>query len=186
VLPSLVDNRLLVRETFDEYDHKKQQYHAFVSAGSRFEVLYLYDFDQNRCNSLRQLTLPERQQLEARLKQQNPDARVTIVSRRYFYCGTEDPEGWYYEQIQFPGWAAYNEKLEEVQRAREMGHAEFPLLEFDDAPEGQNQDNQMLFTRSMICVPQMKEDRGVALTPTAIVYLPEGNSDGYAFCFGKE
>lgn len=89
----------------------------FASSGSSLDGLYLYDFDQNRCNTLRQLTLSEHQQLETRLRQQNIDAQVTMVSRRYFV--STDKEECYHEQIQFPGWAAYNQKLWEVPRARE-------------------------------------------------------------------
>lgn len=99
---------------------------------------------------------------------------------------TLEDEEYYYEQIKFPGWAAYEKELWKVQRARETGEAKFPLLEFDDAPEGQNQNRQILFTRSMICLPRIKEDRKIALTSSAIVYLPKGNADGYAFYFGKE
>lgn len=186
-LPSLVENRLLIRERYDEYSHDKQQYHVVASNRYSFDVLYLYDFDQNRCNSLRHLTLPERQQLETQLKQQNADARVRVVSRRY--CVTEDGEEYYYKQIQFPGWREHEQKLEDVQSARGKGEAEFPLLEFDEAPKGQNQDAQILFIRSMICLPPMREDAKVALTPSAIVYLPErgeDGKDGYAFYFGKE
>ncbi|KAL6892026.1 hypothetical protein GGI43DRAFT_425012 [Trichoderma evansii] len=172
-LPSLVENRLLVRRRFGIWGYDEQQYHVFASRLGSFEVLYLYDFDQSRCNTLRQLTLPELQQLEARLRQQNADARVTVVSRK----------------ISFPDWEAYGEKRWRVQRACEMWQAKFPLLEFDDAPEGQNQDHQLLFTRSMICLPLIREDedrRKLALTSSAIVCLPTGDADRYAFYFGKE
>lgn len=188
VLPSLIENRLLIRQRYDSFSHDKQQYHVVASHQEKFDVLYLYDFDQNRCNSLRHLTLPERQLLETRLKRQNIEARVRVVSRRY--CVSEDEEDYYYKRIQFPGWMEYDQKLYEIQTAREKGEAEFPLLEFDEAPKGQNQDVHILFTRSMICLLPMREFGGkVALTPSAIVYLPEGGKDGedgYAFYFGKE
>lgn len=187
-LPSLVENRLLIQQNYCSTTYDKQQYHVVSSDRYSFDVFYLYDFDQNRCNSLRHLTLTERQQLETRLKEQNADARVRVVSRRY--CVMDDGEEYYYEQIQFPGWREYDRKLYEIQTAREKGEAEIPLLEFDEAPRGQNQDVHILFLRSMICLPPMREyDSKVALTPSAIVYLPEGGEggkDGYAFYFGKE
>ncbi|KAL7797343.1 hypothetical protein V8C37DRAFT_370772 [Trichoderma ceciliae] len=185
-LPSLVGNKLLVLEHIEEYDHDKDKYHAFKiphSALGTFQVLYLHDFDQGRCKTLRRLSPhPERQDLEARLKERNPDARVTVVSRM-FYTSIEDVDDT--EKDTSPEWKTHIRELWEIEQAREKGEAEFPVLEFDDPPEGRD-DPRLLFTRSMICLPKIRDGEAFALTTSAILELPLYNADGYVHYFGKE
>lgn len=184
-LASIEGNRLLVREYIDDYEHEQDQYRAFKtpnSAFGTFQVLYLYDFDQDRCKALRQLSSPEREALEARLKELNPEARVTVVSRM-FYTSIEEEEDT--EKDESPEWKARVRKVWETQWAREKGEAEFPVLEYDDPPEGQD-NPRMLFTRTMICLPKMKTGEMLALTTSAIVELPLRDANGYVHYFGKE
>ncbi|KAM0250713.1 hypothetical protein ACHAQJ_008507 [Trichoderma viride] len=182
---SLAGNKLLVRELIEEYGHDQEKWRGFTAKGflGTFQILYLYDFDQDRCKALRQLSPgPERDNLEARLKERNPDARVTVVSRMYYTSIEDDFD---MEKDASPEWEAHVRKLWEIQQEREEGDGEFPVLEYDDPPEGQD-DPRMLFTRSMICLPKMRDGEKIALTTSAIVEFPTYNADGYIFYFGEE
>lgn len=182
-LPALAGNRLLVRQHLDEYGHDQDSYHGFKaphSSQGTFQVLYLYDFDQGRCKALRQLSPPERRALEERLKELNPDARVTVASRM-FYASVEDEDDM--EKDPSPEWEAHVRELWEVDQARQRGEATFPTLEFDDAPKGRDDDARMLFTRSMVCLPRVREGEALALTTSAVVELPSPEADGYVHCF---
>ncbi|KAL7951490.1 hypothetical protein V8C42DRAFT_304225 [Trichoderma barbatum] len=185
-LPSLAGNKLLVRESLEEYIHDEDYYHAYkapyTSVGS-FQVLYLYDFDQGRCKALRQLSPgPERQDLETRLKERNPEARVTVMARMY-YTSIEDEDD--REKDTSPEWKAHLRELFEIQQAREQGEAEWPTLEFDDPPEGHD-DPRLLFTRSMVCLPKIRDGASFAMTTSAIIELPSRKGDGYVHYFGAE
>ncbi|PTB62302.1 hypothetical protein BBK36DRAFT_1129517 [Trichoderma citrinoviride] len=183
-LPALAGNRLLVRQHLEEYDHDADSYHGFKAPHSSFgtfQVLYLYDLDQDRCKALRQLSPTERQALEARLKELNPDARAAVVSRM-FYASIEDEDDM--ERDASPEWEAHVRELWEVQQARQRGEATFPTLEFDDAPGGHDDDDaRILFTRSMVCLPSVRDGEALALTTSAIVELPTPAADGYVHCF---
>jgi hypothetical protein len=100
-----------------------------------------------------------------------------------FYTSIEDDFDM--EKDASPEWKAHFRKLWETEQARDKGEAEFPVLEFDDPPEGQ-EDPRILFTRSMVCVPKKKDGEAVALTTSAIVELPSYNADGYVHYFGGE
>ncbi|KAL6870423.1 hypothetical protein J3F83DRAFT_736281 [Trichoderma novae-zelandiae] len=181
-LPALAGNRLLVRQHLEEYDHDEDCYHGFKAPHSSFgtfQVLYLYDFDQDRCKALRRLSPPERPALEARLKELNPDARVTVVSRM-FYASIEDEDDM--EKGPSPEWKAHVRELWEIEQARKRGEAKFPTLEFDDPPKGHD-DARMLFTRSMVCLPKVRDGEAFALTTSAMVELPSPEADGYVHCF---
>ncbi|RFU73131.1 hypothetical protein TARUN_9131 [Trichoderma arundinaceum] len=182
-LPSLAGNKLLVKEWIGDYDHEEDQYHSFDRSMGWFRVLYLYDFDQARCKALRQLSPhSERQDLETRLKEQNPEARVTVVSRMFYASIEEEDDS---EKTTSPEWKAHVRERWETQRARETGEAKFPVLEFDDPPE--DQDNpRLLFTRSMICLPKIRDGARFALTTSAIIELPSEEEDGYLNYFGEE
>lgn len=132
-----------------EYGHDVEKYHCFPNArlADEFKILYLYDFDQNRCKNLRELSPhSKRADLEARLKERNPDARVTVVSRM-FYTSIEDEDD--REEDTSPEWKEHFKQLWATGEARGKGEAEFPVLEFDDPPKGENSP-RMLFTRSMV------------------------------------
>lgn len=184
-LPSLVGNKLLVREHVEEYEHDEDNYHGYRAPHSpwTFQVLYLYDFDQGRCKALRQLSPhPERQDLEARLKERNPDARVTVMARMYYTSIEEEDDR---ESDQSPEWKAHMRELFEIEQARQQGEAKFPTLEFDDPPTGHD-NPRMLFTRSMICLPKIRDGEALAMTTSAIVELPTHEADGYVHYFGPE
>lgn len=183
-LSSLAGNKLLVQEDL-EYEHDEEKFRGFHKANSfgEFKILYLYDFDQNRCKNLRQLSpSSERADLEARLKEHNSDARVTVVSRM-FYTSIEDDFD--KEEDDSPEWKEHFRQLWVTGQARGKGEAEFPVLEFDDPPEGQN-NPRMLFTKSMVCLPKIREGEMFALTTSAIVELPTHEADGYVHFFGEE
>lgn len=186
-LPALAKNRLLVRQHVEESDHDARSYHGFKASHSSFgtfQVLYLYDFDQDRCRALRQLSPPERQALEARLKELNPDARVTVTSRM-FYASIEDEDDM--ERDPSPEWKAHVRELWEVEQARQRGEARFPALEFDEPPKGCDDDARLVFTRSMVCLPRVRDGEGLALTASAVVELPTPTADGsvqLVVCFG--
>ncbi|KAH8130900.1 hypothetical protein FP744_10004255 [Trichoderma asperellum] len=183
-LSSLVSNKLLVEEEL-EYGHDEEKFRGYHNARSfgEFRILYLYDFDQERCKKLRQLSPnSERADLETSLKEQNPDARVTVVSRM-FYASIEDDID--KEEDTSPEWEEHFRQLWVTGQARGKGEAEFPVLEFDDPPEGQN-NPRMLFTRSMLCLPKIREGEALALTTSAIVELPTNEADGYVHYFGEE
>ncbi|KAL7805778.1 hypothetical protein V8C44DRAFT_360821 [Trichoderma aethiopicum] len=180
-LPALAGNRLLVRQHLEEYDHDEGSYHSFKAPHSSFgtfQVLYLYDFDQDRCRALRQLPAPERRALEARLRELNPDARVTVTSRM-FYASIEDEDDM--EKDPSPEWEAHVRELWEVGQARQRGEAKFPALEFDEPPRGHDNDARMMFTRSMVCLPRVRDGEALALTASAIVELPTPMADGRAY-----
>ncbi|KAL6804276.1 hypothetical protein J3E68DRAFT_446723 [Trichoderma sp. SZMC 28012] len=185
-LPSLVGNKLLVREHIEEYEHDEDNYrgyHAPHTSFGTFQVLYLYDFDQDRCKALRQLSPgSERQDLETRLKERNPDASVVVMSRM-FYTSIEEEEDT--EKDTSPEWKAHMRKIWETKWAREKGEAKFPTLEFDDPPEGCD-DPRMLYTRSMICLPKIRDGEAFAMTTSAIIELPTSKADGYVHYFGAE
>ncbi|UKZ49740.1 hypothetical protein TrVGV298_003990 [Trichoderma virens] len=185
-LPSLVGNRLLVREDIEEYEHDEDNYHGYKASHSSFgtfQVLYLYDFDQGRCKALRQLSpQSERQDLETRLKERNPDANVTVTSRMFYTSIEEEDDR---EKDTSPEWEAHIRERWEIRWAREKGEAKFPTLEFDDPPEGRD-DPRMLFTRSMICLPKIRDGEALAMTTSAIIELPAPNADGYVHYFGTE
>ncbi|KAL7918977.1 hypothetical protein ACQKWADRAFT_323327 [Trichoderma austrokoningii] len=180
---SQVGNKLLVKEEL-EYEHEEEQYSGFNSQPfGQFQILYLYDFDQGRCKKLRQLSPDsERADLSARLKKRNPDARVTVMSRM-FYQSIEDPRDM--EVDTPPEWAEYIRQLWVTNEARGKGEAEFPVLEFDDPPEGHDSP-RMLYTRTMLCLPEIREGQQFALTTSAIVELPTHEADGYVHYFGEE
>lgn len=160
-------------------NHDEGRYHGFKAAHSSFgtfQVLYLYDFDQDRCRALRQLPPPERRTLEAQLRELNPDARVTVTSRM-FYASIEDEDDM--EKDPSPEWEAHVRELWEVGQARQRGEAKFPALEFDEPPKGHDDDARMLFTRSMVCLPRVRDGEALALTASAIVELPTPMADGY-------
>ncbi|OTA03887.1 hypothetical protein A9Z42_0044200 [Trichoderma parareesei] len=182
-LPAVAGNRLLVRQHVEEYDHDAGSYHGFKASHSSFgtfQVLYLYDFDQDRCRALSQLSPPERQALEARLKELNPDARVTVTSRM-FYASIEDEDDM--ERDPSPEWKAHVRELWEVEQARQRGEAKFPALEFDEPPKGRDDDARMMFTRSMVCLPRVRDGEALALTASAVVELPTPTADGSVHCF---
>ncbi|KAM0452095.1 hypothetical protein ACHAPV_009612 [Trichoderma viride] len=183
-LSSLAGNKLLVRDGL-EHEHDEEQYSGFHNAHSfgEFRILYLYDFDQNRCKKLRQLSPdPERADLAARLKERNPDARVTVVSRM-FYMGIE--EAMDTEEDTSPEWAEHVHQLWVTNEARGKGEAEFPVLEFDDPPKD-HKSPRMLYTRTMLCLPKIREGQEFALTTSAIIELPTHEADGYVHYFGEE
>lgn len=183
-LSSQAGNKLLVREDL-EYEHDENQYSGFHDARSfgEFKILYLYDFDQNRCNKLRQLSPDsERADLAARLKEQNPRARVTVVSRM-FYQGIEEADD--SEENTSPEWAEHVRQIWVTNEARGKGEAEFPVLEFDDPPKD-NKSPRMLYTRTMLCLPSIRESQQFALTTSAIIELPTDKADGYVHYFGEE
>ncbi|PON30345.1 hypothetical protein TGAM01_v200785 [Trichoderma gamsii] len=183
-LASLAGNKLLAREDL-EHEHDEEQYSGFHNARSfgEFQILYLYDFDQNRCNKLRQLSPDsERADLAARLKGRNPDARVTVVSRMS-YMGIE--EAMDMEEDTSPEWAEHVHQLWVTNEARGKGEAEFPVLEFDDPPKD-HKSPRMLYTRTMLCLPEIREGQEFALTTSAIIELPTHEADGYVHYFGEE
>ncbi|KAL6815837.1 hypothetical protein GGI42DRAFT_117858 [Trichoderma sp. SZMC 28013] len=185
-LPSLVGNKLLVQEHIEEYEHDEDNYHGYhaphFSVGT-FQVLYLYDFDQGRCKALRQLSPgSERQDLETRLKERNPKASVVVMSRM-FYTSIEEEEDM--EKDTPEEWKAHMKEVWETKWAREKGEAKFPTLEFDDPPEGCD-DPRMLYTRSMVCLPKIRDGEAVAMTTSAIIELPTAKADGYVHYFGAE
>ncbi|KAL7928782.1 hypothetical protein V8C35DRAFT_317297 [Trichoderma chlorosporum] len=185
-LSSLVGNKLLVREDIDEHEHDEDNYCAYngtYSSPGTFQVLYLYDFDQSRCKALRQLSPDvERQHLEARLKERNPKANVTVTSRR-FWAGIEEESD--EEEDTSPEWKAHIKNLWETRWARERGEAKFPTLEFDD-PLKAHDDGRILFTRSMLCLPKIRDGEQLAMTTSAIIEIPTLNADGYVHYFGAE
>jgi hypothetical protein len=183
-LASLAGNKLLAQEDLED-EHDDEQYSGFYNDRSfgQFQILYLYDFDQNRCNKLRQLPPDsERTDLAARLKERNPDARVTVVSRMS-YMGIE--EAMDTEQDTSPEWAEHVHQLWVTNEARGKGEAEFPVLEFDDPPKD-HKSPRMLYTRTMLCLPKIREGQEFALTTSAIVELPTHEADGYVHYFGEE
>lgn len=183
-LSSLAGNKLLVQDDL-EYEHDEEQFHGFHNDRrfGEFHILYLYDFDQNRCNKLRQLSPDsERAGLEARLKERNPDARVTVVSRMFCTSIEGDMDE---EDDTSPEWKEHFRQLWVTNEARGKGEAEFPVLEFDDPPKGSNTP-RMLYTRSMLCLSKIREGQELALTTSAIIELPTHEADGYVHYFGEE
>lgn len=183
-LSSLAGNKLLALEDL-EHEHDEEQYSGFHDARrfGEFKILYLYDFDQNRCKKLRQLSPDsERADLVARLKERNPDARVTVVSRMS-YMGIE--EAMDMEEDTSPEWAEHVRKLWVTDEARGKGEAEFPVLEFDDPPKDQKSP-RMMYTKTMLCLPNIREGQELALTTSAIIELPSDKADGYVHYFGEE
>ncbi|PNP56627.1 hypothetical protein THARTR1_03323 [Trichoderma harzianum] len=82
-------------------------------------------------------------------------------------------------------WKAHMRQVWETKWAREKGEAKVPTLEFDDPPEGCD-DPRMLYTRSMICLPKIRDGEAVAMTTSAIIELPTAKADGYVHYFGAE
>jgi hypothetical protein len=82
-------------------------------------------------------------------------------------------------------WNELDQKLWNIHDARAKGEAEFPVLEFDDPPEGQTKP-RMLYTRTMLCLPKIRAGEEIAMTTSAIIELPTNKADGYVHFFGEE
>lgn len=190
-LPSISDNRLLVgrRIDFDEEGFKKFAIEPpHVTGGT---ILFLYDFDQVRCNELLNTTAEQRISLESALREENANAQVSVVERNFSFSieGEDEDKEWPPGDEWPQEWIAHVDKLDEIGVARIKGTAEVPVLEFDEAPHTQKQNSRILFTRSAVWLPEDTDIRAIglndlALTTSGIVHMPNSfGKVGHFFCF---
>lgn len=79
----------------------------------------------------------------------------------------------------------YSANLLELQKA---GEEETPVLEFDEAPVETKDIPRILFSRSVVWLPEGCrgiDHNNLALTISGIVSMPSPGKDGYFFCFAS-
>ena len=184
-LPSISDNRLLVGRHIDFDDEGFKKF-----AITDDTILFLYDFDQVRCNELLNTTAEERISLESALREENTNAQVSVVERNFSLSIEDEDEDKEWPPGEWPEeWIAHVDELNEIGVARIKGTAEVPVLEFDEAPHTQKQNSRILFTRSAVWLPEDTDIRSIglkdlALTTSGIVHMPNSSGKvGHFFCF---
>lgn len=179
-LPTVCDSRVLLFLNFE--DDKSL---AEFAIGPSFDhyVLYLCDFDQNRCLNL----LKDRSSLEEQIGAGDGDAQVTFVHRNY-YVSIEGEEDMEYPKSEAPGeWQEHLQDIRKTREARADGHLKTPVLEFDEGPSELREKPRLVFTRSLVWLPydkcrNMSQDQ-LALSSCGIVCIPNIDGEGHILVF---
>jgi hypothetical protein len=187
-LPSISDNRLLATVYLDNYNNPGYEKFGVNAQDHHYiRIIYLYDFDQARCNELCSLSVAGRITLEARLREENPNAQVSVVERN-FGVGIEEEVDceWPPGSQPSPEWMLHLQELYEIGESRRKGTAEIPVVDFDEAPAAQKGNPRILFTKSAVWFPDIRtvDYNNLALTTSAIVDVPSAGNEGHVFYFG--
>lgn len=180
-LPAVCDNKILLLLSIDDdhalCDFMFNDFHRFV--------LFICDFDQQRCTSL--LNVTDRNLLEEQIRVDNKAAHVTVVQRNY-YCSIEDDQDMEYPSFRAPTeWKEHIQNLWILEEERREGGSDIPTLEFDEGPSETKQSPRLVFTRSLVWLPpneyrSMKCDK-LALSTSGIIYVPNPGEEGHIFVF---
>lgn len=189
-LPAMANNRVLASLYIESDDIRFRKFAVGETLQNR--VLLFYDFDQKRCETLLGLTDAERALLESQLREENEHAQVNVVERN-FRAGIQEEDDMEYP-VDYPVRTQrpreYSDRLREmfqIQERRRHGVDKMPVLEFDEAPTEKKSTPRILFTRSLIWLPDHVDTRNinphwVALTSSGFVYLK--GRKGQFFYFG--
>lgn len=134
------------------------------------------DFDQTRLTSLVGKTAEERDELRAELEE--ADARVKVVTRR-FYIGVEEDEDleYPYPAVDPPEWAEH--LLVILNRTED----EEGPLEYDEPPEEHRNPTPFGFVQTVLRTDKDIDPERTAFTLNSVIEVPEPGKDGYIFDF---
>lgn len=180
-LPAVCGNRILASFTIGD-DIALSDF-TFDQHGR--SVLFIYDFDQQRCTSL--LNSTDRSLLEEQIRVDNKDAQVAVVQRNY-YCSIEDDEDMEYPMFKAPQeWRDYLQNRWKIEEKRREGDSDPLILEFDEGPSETKESPRLVFTRSLVWLPpdeyRSMNHLNLALSTSGIVYVPDPGKEGHIFVF---
>lgn len=147
-------------------------------------VLFLCDFDQERCARLLDTSITDRSALEKTLKEEDEYAQVEVVHRNY-QVSIEDEIDMEYPAYQSP--AEWRDHMQDLCNIRAL-RSTTPILEFDEGPPDTKEIPRLVFTRSIVRLPDDDEFKAMelselALSSCGIIHVSHPGEKGHVFVF---